>query len=133
MNFSEIQRLMAEQGVNICPICNTPFSAYHSRQKTCGNPDCKRANHNKYLRERKLTEEQKEKHRESNRKWRRKQAQIRERTKQMDEIIERTQKQVDFDNYIREHGHEYGKLQAEKTLSKVPKIDLNIETKGETK
>lgn len=133
MNLNEIQKIMAENGVKVCPICGMPFKAYHSRQKTCGSPDCKKEHHNKYLRERKLTEAQKESHRNSNRKWRRKKKRIAERTAQLDEIIERTQKQVDFDNYVREHGHEYGKLQAEKILASVPKIDLNIDTKGERK
>lgn len=133
MNLNEIQKIMAENGVKVCPICGMPFKAYHSRQKTCGSSDCKKEHHNKYLRERELTEAQKESHRNSNRKWRRKKKRIAERTAQLDEIIERTQKQVDFDNYVREHGHEYGKLQAEKILASVPKIDLNIDTKGERK
>ena len=133
MNLSEIQKVMADNGVKVCPICGMPFKAYHSRQKTCGSPDCKKEHHNKYLRERELTEEQKESHRNSNRRWRRKKKRIAERTAQLDEIIERTQKQVDFDNYVREHGHEYGKLQAEKILASVPKIDLNIDTKGDRK
>lgn len=131
MNLIEIEKVMESNGIKICPICSTPFTPYHSRQKTCGSPECMRARHNDYQRDKAKSEQSKERHREANRKWRAKKSYLQKREGQLNEIIERTQKQVDFDNYIREHGHEYGKLQAEKTLAQVPKIDVNIDTKGE--
>ena len=137
MNLAELEAIMREEGINLCAICGTPFAPYHSRQKTCGDEECKKAYHTRYMRTRYETadaeksERWREEHREANRRWRRKQKAIKKRTEQLDKIIERTQKQVDFDNYVKAHGHEYGKLSAEKTLAKVPKIDVNINSKGE--
>lgn len=138
MNFDELAKIIEQEaGVKVCPICGTPYTPYHSRQKTCGSNECKKESHNAYMRERltNVDEEQAEKIRErkrkNNRRWREKQRRLKKREQQLDEIIERTQRQIEFDNYIREHGHEYGKLQIQKTLALVPPIDLNINTKKE--
>lgn len=139
MTFDELGKIVEEQtGLKTCPICGTPFKPYHSRQKTCGTDECKREHKNKYMRERidEADDEQaskwREKKREANRKWRAKQRRLKKRGEQLDEIIKRTQRQIDFDNYIREHGLEYGKLQMQKTLALVPPIDLNINKEKES-
>ena len=127
MNFDELGAIIAENtGLKVCPICGTPFKPYHSRQKTCGTEECKRENHKTQMREREKSGEELERRREANRRWRAKQRRLKKREEQLDEIIERTQRQIDFDNYIKEHGHEYGKLQMQKTLALVPKIDVNL-------
>ena len=65
------------------------------------------------------------KKRESNRRWRDKQRRLKKREEQMSEIIEKTEQQMKFDKFIKEHGHEYGKYQMQRTLAEVPKIDVN--------
>ena len=55
MNFDELNAIVAEKaGVDICPICTTPFYRRDARQKTCGTNECKRLWKNKYLRERRM-------------------------------------------------------------------------------
>ena len=55
MNFDELNAIVAkEAGVDICPMCGTPFSGRDARQKTCGTGECKRLWKNQYLRERRL-------------------------------------------------------------------------------
>lgn len=129
MNISELEKIIEEQTGNlVCPICSTPFSPRHSRQKTCGSPDCKRLFHNQYLRERnkRLKAEDKEAfnkyHAEANKKWRRKQKFLEE----LDELQEYCKEQVILAETINKKvsGIDYGKRQAEKTLASVPKIDV---------
>lgn len=140
MNFDELNKIVAESaGVSICEICGTPFTPYHSRQKTCGTEECKKQNKKEYMRTRfeladKETEERlRRSHAEANKKWREKKRRAKEREEQLDELHERWKKQADFDEYIRKHGHEYGKLQMQKTLALVPKIDVNIVGKRKEK
>ena len=53
MNFEELNEIIAKDtGLKFCSVCGTPFKAYTSRQKCCGSPECKRAHHNNYLKER---------------------------------------------------------------------------------
>ena len=123
MNFDELGAIIAEQtGLKICVVCGTPFKPYNSRQLTCGTEECRRERKNVQMRDKEKSEEEKERHR----KWREKQRRNKRKEEEYDKIIERTQRQIEFDNYIREHGHEYGKLQMQKTLALVPKIDVNI-------
>lgn len=133
MNLAELEAIMQAEGVSVCKICGTPYTPYHSRQKTCGTEECKKEYHTLYMRTRYETADEekaerwREQHREANRRWRHKKSALKRRAKQLDKIIERTQKQADFDEYVRKNGLNYGKLSAEKTLAKVPKINVNIE------
>lgn len=129
MNLSELEKIIEEQtGLNICPICGTPFNPYHSRQKTCGSSECKRLQHNLYLQERRrqMREENIEEfnryHAAANKKWRKKQKFLEE----LDELQEFCREQtilIDTVN-LGVTGIDYGKRQAEKTLASVTKIDV---------
>ena len=133
MNFDELNEIVAkEAGVNICPICGTPFEKYHARQKTCGTDECKRLWRNKYFEERRRTllaenpEEFRAYRREAERKTRKKKRNeelMRRNYKKMQSYWER---QVDIKE--REVGGDidYGKRQMEKTLQQVPKINVDI-------
>ena len=133
MNFDELEKIMIEAGVNICPICGTPFSKYHNRQKTCGTDECRRLMSNRRSREwrRKKIEEDPEAYRkyhtEAERKRRDKKKWQEDRAEQLQKIQERWAKQSNLDKIVAEHGMEYGRMQAEKILASVPKIDVNIE------
>lgn len=129
MNILDLEKIIEEQtGNKVCPICSTPFKPYHSRQKTCGDPECKRRYHNEYLRERTkiLKDEDREAfnkyHAAANKKYRRKQKFLRE----LDELQEYMKEQTILAETINEKvtGIDYGKKQAEKTLASVPKIDV---------
>jgi hypothetical protein len=65
-------------------------------------------------------------HREAVRKCRAKKRERIKRDAQLKQIEEGWEKQADFDDFITAHGHEYGKLSAEKVLAKVPKIDVTL-------
>ena len=133
MELTGLEQILKEaNGNEFCPICGTPFKPRSSRQKTCGAPDCKRLWHNQYMRERakRLREEDidlwRKYHREAVRKCRAKKRERIKRDAQLKQIEEGWEKQADFDDFITEHGHEYGKLSAEKVLAKVPKIDVTL-------
>ena len=139
MNFDELNEIIArEAGINICPICGTPFEKYHSRQKTCGTDECKRLWRNKYFdeRRRRLLAENPEEfrayRREAERKTRRKKRNkeaMRRNYKKMQSYWER---QIDVKEHRIDGGLDYGKKQVEKTLEQVPKIDISgFEKKGE--
>lgn len=131
MNISELEKIIEEQtGNKSCPICSTPFKPRHSRQKTCGSPECKRLFHNQYLRERarRLKAEDKE---AFNRYHATAQRQSRNRKKMREQsernyakLQEHWERVAEFDKTVAEHGLDYGKRQAEKTLASVPKIDV---------
>lgn len=134
MNFDKLNEIIAKDtGLKFCSVCGTPFKANTSRQRCCGAPECQRAQHNEYLRNRRkrLMEEDADKfrayRRDAMRKYRGKQRKKQESLENLNEAIKRYEAQENFDKYIEEHGLEYGKLQAEKTLAQVPKIDVNIE------
>ena len=135
MNMSEIEKIIEEAGFSVCPICGTPFTKYHSRQKTCGVPECRREFHNRHVQEynkRKKEEDPAAFNRrraEANRRWRMKQKDIEKRDEQLMELQEHWQEKKEFNEFIKEHGHEYGKYSAEKVLATVPKIDTNLEKK----
>lgn len=133
MNLNSIEQVLAaETNLRICPICGTPYKPYHSRQKSCGAPECKREVHNAYCRARRkrLLEERPDEFRayraKAMRKYRAKLKDIEDREKELSRLSEQWKKQQEFDEYITAHGHEYGKLSAQKTLEKVPKIDVNL-------
>lgn len=135
MDLTEITKIVEEAGLSVCPICGIPFKKYHSRQRTCGAPDCKRVCHNQYLKEHreKLKAENPEvynkKKADANRKWRAKRKAIEGREEQLLDLQDHWKKQSDFDKFVTEHGHEYGKYSAEKVLAMVPKIDVSLDKK----
>ncbi len=137
MNFDELNAIVAEQaGVDICPICGTPFSKYHSRQRTCGTEECKRLWKNKYLRERRdrLIAEDKEAfkmaHAEAQRKSRHKKKEVERIARNYARIQEHWDRVTEFNKVVADHGFDYGKHQMAKTLAQVPKIDVSGFTKG---
>lgn len=135
MDFTQITKILNDAGIHVCPICGTPFQPYHSRQKTCGTEECKKAFHNQYVQARvkRLKAEDPEAwrdyHAKANKRWREKQKGIRQREEELKELQERWEKQSEFDKKIAEYGFEYGKRSAEKVLATVPKIDVNIGAK----
>ena len=127
-----IDKLLAEieekTDLKLCAVCGMPFKPYHGRQKTCGDPECRRAYKNEYTK--KYVREFKERdpegarkyHREAQRKYRHKVAEAAEMLKRMHELNEA------WDDAVRpyEDGLNYGQRQAEKLLEQVPKIDVNL-------
>ena len=128
MNISELERIMEEAGVNICPICGTPFSKKHSRQKTCATEECKRLYHNKYLRERRarLIAEDREAfnkyHAMAQWKSRQKKKMQEQTERNYAKVQEHWERVAESDKAV--SGTDYGKRQAEKTLASVSKIDV---------
>lgn len=135
MNFDLLNEIVAkEAGVDICPICETPFRRRDIRQKTCGADECKRLWKNKYLRERRLRliAEDKElfnfRHAEAQRKSRHK-----KRTQQLayKDAEKDTMSAEDIDRLeslfvMRTPASEYAERQKAKTLASIPKIDVNL-------
>lgn len=121
------------EGHKFCCICGTPFKPYHSRQKTCSSPDCRRQAHNAYMRDRRkrLIEKDPEAwrkyRREAMRRYRGKKRELIARDRQLKELEKHWQRQAEFDRKISEYGMEYGERQKMKTLASVPKIDVNLE------
>lgn len=133
MGLSELEQILsAESGSKFCPICDTPFTPHNSRQKTCGAPECKREWHNKYMRERtkRLQQEDRELwrkyHRDAQRKSRAKKKERIERDAELKRLQKSWERQAEFDRKIAEYGLDYGSVQAQKILEKVPKIDVNL-------
>lgn len=131
MNFDELNKIVAkEAGIDICPVCGTPFERRHKAQKTCGTDECKRLYKNNYLRERRkrLMEEDIEayrKHRrEAQRKSRRKQRELELAEKNLEKAQEYWDKRAE--RHIETDGIEYGKKQMERTLAMIPKIDVSV-------
>ena len=132
MNFDEVGKIMSEAGINICPVCGTPFHRYHRRQRTCGSLECQREWKKEYLKDwrHKHIEDDPDGFREYRRKAMRKyRGKIHYAEKLEEELAKAQEKWVkaeEFDKYVAEHGHEYGKKSAEKVLASVPKIDVNL-------
>lgn len=124
--------LSKTSGNKFCPICGTPFKPYHSRQRTCGAPECKRQWRNQYMRDR--TKRQRAEdlegwrkyHREAVRKSRAKKREMRNRDAQLKQLAKKWEKQAEFDRKVTEYGHCYGEVQKQKILATVPKIDVNL-------
>lgn len=137
MDLTTVLKALSDEGIHVCPICGTPFEPYHSRQKTCGAPDCRRLHHNQYVKDRvdRLKREQPEEwrayHAKANRKYRHKQYEKRKREAELKDLQDRWEKQEEFDRRIAEYGHEYGKRSAEKLLATVPKIDVTMGGKND--
>lgn len=125
--FEELQNLLSEQtGNKYCPICNTPFNPYHSRQKTCGSEDCKKAFHQEYTKNYAKDPEAKKKHSEATKKWRRKKKIDKIQSENLDKIEEYWQKRAESDEKISENGLKYGELQKQKILENIPKINTEL-------
>ena len=140
MNFDELNEIIArEAGINICPICGTPFEKYHSRQKTCGTDECKRLWRNKYFdeRRRRLLAENPEEfrayRREAERKTRRKKRNKEAMGRNYRKMQSYWERQIDVKEHRIDGGLDYGKKQVEKTLEQVPKIDVSGFEKREEK
>ncbi len=131
MRFEELGDIIREQGIDICPICGTPYSRYHRRQRTCGTEECKRLWKNKYLRERRerLIAEDKEAynlaHAEAQRKSRHRKKAKERADRNYAKLQEHWERIAKFDDAVENHGIYYGKRQMEKTLALVPKIDVS--------
>ena len=130
MNFDELSEIVAkEAGVNVCPICGTPFMPRHKDQKTCATTECKRLYKNNYLKERRkrLREENLEEYRkiraEAQRKSRRKKRQAEIADKNYEKMQNYWEEQAE--RHIETDGIDYGKKQMERTLAMIPKIDVS--------
>lgn len=132
MNFDALDEIIRKNtNLNICPICGSPFRQYHSRQKTCGDEECKRIWHNKYHKKRraKKLEENPEAfrayRREAERKTRKKKKEKEIMSRNYDKLEEYWQKQEELMGRANDGGLDYGKQQIQKTLANVPKIDVS--------
>lgn len=138
MNFDSLGKIISDEaGVDICPICDTPFYKRDARQKTCGTNECKRLWKNKYLRERRLRliEENKElfnaRHAEAQRKSRQKKRaeKIASEITEPDTMSMKNIKRLESLFVMQEPADEYAERQKAKTLALVSKIDVNLEEK----
>lgn len=133
MNFDELSGILLEAGVNVCPICGTPYDKRYKQQKTCGTDECKRLYKNKYLRERRqrLIAEDKEaynaKHAKANRKYRKRKRDAKVADRNYQRLQEHWESVAGIKGESAEDGFFYGKRQMEKTLAMIPKIDVNLE------
>lgn len=133
MNYDELNAIIKEAGINICPVCGVPFDKYHLRQKTCGSDECKRLWHNKYLRERRLRliTEDKElfnfRHAEAQRKSRRKKRaeRIAFENARSDTISVDNIERLESLFVMRTPADNYAEQQKAKTLAAVSKIDTS--------
>lgn len=132
MNLKDLEKALNDAGIKTCVVCGCPFEPYTKRQKTCGSERCKRTYHNKYVRERSRKQRAENRalwnqnHTEAQRKYRAKQRELQRRADELKEVGNRWERQAEFERKISEYGHEYGKRSAEKTLAKVPKIDVTL-------
>ena len=132
MNIEQLNKIIAkETGLSICPICQMPYRPRHSKQKTCGNEECRKAHRAKYLKERteRLKAEDidlfRQKHNEAQRKHRRKKkglSTVDDNLRKAQEYWERREQALFVEQT---DGREYAKAQVARTLSQVPKIDVN--------
>lgn len=128
MDFSELTKILnSEHGIKCCPICAMPFTPYNSRQKTCGDPECMRIYHNKYVSE--YNKRARKENPEVYRKYKRDQMRKYRRKQNAEERLEEAETYWKNRENVNDHitGEDYGKRQAEKILASVPKIDVNIE------
>lgn len=115
-----------------CVICGMPFKPYSRRQKTCGDPDCqktyKRDYTNRWASEFKERDPEgwKRYHREAMRRYRRKTKAAEERDEQLQELQDHWERVEEFDDKISRIGLSYGEYQMQKTLAKVPKINVEL-------
>lgn len=130
MGIQELEELMREQGISVCPICHMPFEPYHSRQKTCGKESCKREYKNAYLRERRKELKESDPdgfrryHADAQRKYRKKKRANEAVMKNLEEYVDNV-----MDVYERQKnisGLDYGQRSAEKLLKSIPKINTDL-------
>lgn len=131
MNLNKLESILSEQSGNkFCPICGTPYKPYHSRQKTCGSPECKKQYHAEYVKDynRKFREENpyvaRERSKLSMRKLRAKRKAIENHIDDLGKQLEYWEKREEFEKKITEYGDRYGEVSAQKTLEQVSKIDV---------
>ena len=133
MNLTELEKILSkESGNKFCPICATPFKPHHSRQKTCGSPECKRIYHAEYVKNynQKLRKDNPEltrrRTRDSMRKFRAKQRAVEDRNDELSRQLEYWEKRAEFEKKITAYGDHYGEVSAEKLLEQIPKIDTSM-------
>lgn len=133
MNLTELETILSKKSGNrFCPICDTPFKPHHSRQKTCGSPECKKRYHAEYVKNynSKLRKDNPEltrkRTRESMRKFRAKQRAVENRNDELGRQQEYWEKRAEFERKIAAYGDKYGEVQAQKILERVPKIDTSM-------
>lgn len=138
MNFDELNEIISkEASVDICPICGIPFKKRNARQKTCATEECKRLHKNNYLRDRRkrLMEEDIDA-------FRRYRAEAQKKSRHKKRARELAEENLcDEQRYwskrsvrhIETDGIEYGKKQMERTLAKIPKVDVEGFMKGREK
>jgi len=138
MNLTELEKILSkESGNKFCPICATPFKPYHSRQKTCGSPECKKAYHAEHVKKynQKLRKENpaltRERTRNSMRRFRAKQKAVEARNDDLGRQLEYWEKRAEFEKKIAEYGDHYGEVSAEKILEQIPRIDTSMEGEDE--
>lgn len=135
MSLDKLKELIeTSTDLKICCICGMPFKPRHSRQKTCGSPECKTAHHNNYSKayQKKMRqtdpEVAKAYHREVQQRYRKKKRDAKAMMKKITEIRDDWEKATKPD----EDGLNYGKRQAEKLLQSVPKIDVSMGGQNDT-
>ena len=133
MDFDELSKILHEEaGINVCPICGTPYDKRYKQQKTCGNEECKRLYKNKYLRERRerLIAEDREaynkKHADANRKYRNKKRDAEVVDRNLQKLQDHWERVAGIPDEGADDGFYYGKRQMAKTLAMIPKIDVNM-------
>ena len=132
MNFDELSEILLDAGINVCPICGTPYDKRYKQQKTCGTDECKRLHKNKYLRERraKMIAEDREAynamHAEANRKYRQKKRDAEVSDRNYQKLQDHWERVLNGADENAEDGCDYGKRQMEKTLAMIPKINVNL-------
>ena len=130
MDLQKMQEMLSEQSGNkFCVICGTPFKPYRPKQKTCGAPECQKALHAEYMKDRAKRkkaediEAWRKYHREAQKKSRDKKRDRVKRDKQLKQLQDRWEKQAEFDKMDKDN---YGERQRQKTLESVPKIDVTM-------
>jgi len=129
MDIKELTALLEEQNPDIkhCPICDMPFKPYHSRQKTCGNEECRKAHKREYYAKWKDgNEEAKLKHRYATWKYMQKVRKRKADERNADAIEEHWRKQKEFDEKVKAYGDRYGEIQKQKTLQSVERIKTEL-------
>lgn len=131
MDLQKLETILTEQSGNrFCCICGTPFKPYKGNQKTCGAPECQKALHAEYMKDRakRLKEEDidafRKYHREAQAKSRAKKKERIRRDKELRRLQKKWEKRAEFDEMDKDN---YGDRQKQKTLDMIPKIDVNME------
>jgi hypothetical protein len=125
-----LEEIEEKTDLKICAVCGMPSKPYHCRQKTCGDPECKRQYKNSYTKGyvARLKAEDIDAYRAY-----RADAQKRSRQKKrMEARARELSDEWDRPKAPIEDGLNYGRRSAEKVLSKVPKINVNLEGSDES-